>query len=154
MKRIDIEELLTELSGIEDKRRPWGNLRHKLTDILFIILCAIMCGMEDIDGITIFGVERQEWLRKYIKMKNGAPSYATYERILRMMEPKEIEKLKNVLPGKCKSLLVTRKSYSKNWGNSSDDDVEDYDYDLQYKNDKPLCEAEDDFVRFLRDNLQ
>ena len=25
-------------------------------------------------------------------MENGAPSYATYERILRMLEPKEIEK--------------------------------------------------------------
>lgn len=92
MKRIDIDELLAGLSGIEDKRRQWGNLRHKLTDILFIILCAIMCGMEDIDGIAIFGEERQEWLRKYIEMKNGAPSYATYERILRMLEPKEIEK--------------------------------------------------------------
>ena len=90
MKRIDIEELLVELSGIEDKRQQWGNLRHKLTDILFIILCAIMCGMEDIDGIAIFGEERQEWLRKYIEMKNGAPSYATYERVLRMLEPKEI----------------------------------------------------------------
>ena len=92
MKRIDIEELLAGLSGIEDKRRQWGNLRHKLTDILFIILCAIMCGMEDIDGIAIFGEERQEWLRKYIEMKNGAPSYATYERVLRMLEPKELEK--------------------------------------------------------------
>ena len=64
MKRIDIEELLAGLSEIEDKRRQWGNLRHKLTDILFIILCAIMSGMEDIDGIAIFGEERQEWLRK------------------------------------------------------------------------------------------
>ena len=92
MKRIDVEELKAGLSGIEEKRRRWGNLRHKLTDILFIILCAIMCGMEDIDGIAIFGEERQEWLRKYIEMKNGAPSYATYERVLRMLEPKEVEK--------------------------------------------------------------
>ena len=69
-------------------------------------------------------------------------------------EPKEIEKLKNALPGKCKALLVTRKSYSQNWGNSSDDCVEDYDYDMYYKNDCPLMEAEADFVRFLEENLE
>ena len=92
MKRIDVNELLGSLSEIEDKRRQWGNIRHKLTDVLFIILCAIMCGMEDIDGIAIFGEERQEWLKKYIEMKRGAPSYATYERILRMLEPREMEK--------------------------------------------------------------
>jgi predicted transposase YbfD/YdcC len=92
MKRIDIEELLEGLGEIEDKRRQWGNLRHKLTEILFISLCAIMCGMEDIDGIVIFGEERQEWLRKYIELKNGVPSAATYERVLRMLDPKEVEK--------------------------------------------------------------
>lgn len=92
MKRIDVKELLAGLEEIKDKRRQWGNLRHKLTDILFIILCAIMCGMQDIDGIAMFGEERQEWLRQYIEMKNGAPSYATYERVLRMLEPKEVEK--------------------------------------------------------------
>lgn len=68
-------------------------------------------------------------------------------------EPKEIDKLKSVLPGKCKSLLVTRRSYSQSWGNSSDDDVEDYEYDLYYKNDLPLSEAEEDFARFLREKL-
>lgn len=91
-RKIDIEELLDQLSEITDKRRQWGNIRHKLTDILFVCLCAIMCGMEDIEGIAIFGQERQEWLKKYVELKNGAPSYAAYERVLRMLEPKEVEK--------------------------------------------------------------
>ena len=63
-----------------------------MIDILFVCLCAIMSGMEDIDGIVIFGEERQEWLKQYIELKNGVPSYATYERVLRMLEPKELEK--------------------------------------------------------------
>ena len=69
-------------------------------------------------------------------------------------EPKEIDKLKAALPGKCKALLITRKSYHQDWGNSSDDNVEDYDYDLHYKNDLPLREAGDDFIRFLHENLE
>ena len=58
MKRIDVNELLAGLAEIKDKRRQWGNLRHKLTDILFIILCAIMCGMQDI---------AEEKLNQYMK---------------------------------------------------------------------------------------
>lgn len=42
MKRIDVKELLAGLAEIKDKRRQWGNLRHRLTDILFIILRALM----------------------------------------------------------------------------------------------------------------
>ena len=63
-RKIDVEELLERLSDIIDRRSQWGYLRHKLTDILFVCLCAIMCGMEDIEGIAIFGQERQEWLNR------------------------------------------------------------------------------------------
>lgn len=92
MERIDIQELLRKLSEIEDTRRQWGNKRHELRDILFISLCAIMCGMMDIDGITVFGQERQAWLKQYTELKNGPPSYSTYERIFQMLEPKQLEK--------------------------------------------------------------
>ena len=92
MERIDIKELLNQLGEIEDRRRQWGNKRHELAEILFISLCAIMCRMTDIEGITVFGQEREEWLRKYIELKNGVPSYSTYERIFQMLKPKELEK--------------------------------------------------------------
>lgn len=68
-------------------------------------------------------------------------------------EPKEIEKLKNTLPGCCLALLVTRDNYNANWGNASDDDVEKYDYDLYFKNDAPLEEAEANFTEFLQKNV-
>ena len=38
-----------------------------------------------------------EWLRKYIEMKNGAPSYSTYERILRMFGGEESAKESGLL---------------------------------------------------------
>lgn len=91
MGRLDIEELLAQLHGIEDTRRQWGNKRHELTSILFISLCAIMCGMTSIDGITVFGQEREEWLRKYITLKKGVPSYSTYERVFQMLDPKQVD---------------------------------------------------------------
>ncbi len=68
-------------------------------------------------------------------------------------EPKEIDKLKAALPGVCKALLVTRDNHTKSWGNASDDEVDNYDYDLYYRNNLPLNEAEKDFAEFLRKSL-
>ncbi|MDR1736335.1 MAG: transposase family protein, partial [Oscillospiraceae bacterium] len=42
-----IEELIESTSGISDPRRRYGNIRHKLADILVIGLCTIMCKGED-----------------------------------------------------------------------------------------------------------
>lgn len=47
------------------------------------------------------------------------------------------------------TLLVTSKRCDKVYGNTSDDGVDDYAYDYTYKNDLPLAEAEEDFMRFL-----
>lgn len=58
MKRIEAGELLAGLAEIKDKRRQWGSLRHKLTDILFMLPCSVMCGIEDIDGMAMLGEER------------------------------------------------------------------------------------------------
>jgi hypothetical protein len=42
-----IEKLIESTSKIADPRRSYGNLRRKLTDILIIGLCAILCKGED-----------------------------------------------------------------------------------------------------------
>lgn len=66
-------------------------------------------------------------------------------------EKAEIEKLKNLIGGNCYTLLVKRDLKDvKNWGNVSDDEVEDYPYDLYYDNNKSLSETEKDFVDYLK----
>ena len=64
-------------------------------------------------------------------------------------EGKEIEKFKRYVKLPCATLLIKRKSVSQNWGNASDDNVENYKYDYIYNNNKPLTEIRDDFNRFL-----
>lgn len=64
-------------------------------------------------------------------------------------EAKEIEKFKKCVKTSCITLLIRREGILKNWGNASDDNVEDYEYDYIYENDKILSEAEDDFLKFL-----
>ena len=48
------------------------------------------------------------------------------------------------------SLLVRSKRCESNYGNASDDDVANFNYDYYYDNDLPLDEAENDFCAFLK----
>ena len=45
---MNIEELKEEIKNIQEPRRTrYGNIRHKLEDIIIIGLCTIICGGED-----------------------------------------------------------------------------------------------------------
>lgn len=64
-------------------------------------------------------------------------------------EGEEIDKLKQAVEIPCITLLVRRNSGLTSWGNASDDNVEQYQYDYVYVNDKTLTEAKADFWSFL-----
>lgn len=67
-------------------------------------------------------------------------------------EPKEIEKLVRATNGEAKTLLVRggERMSKVHYGNSSDDEVENYTYDYYFTNDRTLEEAERDFIEFLK----
>lgn len=51
--------------------------------------------------------------------------------------------------GHCVTLLVTSERCKGTYGNSSDDMVEDYDYDYTFANDGTLSQAKVEFLNFL-----
>ena len=67
-------------------------------------------------------------------------------------EAAEIKKFVKATEGKAKTLLIRggARMTKSNYGNASDDGVENYPYDYYFLNDKTLQEAEDDFVSFLK----
>ena len=66
-------------------------------------------------------------------------------------EPEEIAKLVRATDGAARTLLIRGGDRMKKtcYGNRSDDEVENYDYDYYFNNDKSLDEAERDFVELL-----
>lgn len=61
---MNIEELKEKIKNIQEPRRTrYGNIRHKLEDIIIIGLCTIICGEEDFADMEAFGKSRQEYLR-------------------------------------------------------------------------------------------
>ena len=77
-----IEELKEEIKNIRKPRRAgYGNIRHKLEDIIIIGLCTIICGGEDFAYMEAFGKSRQEYLAKFLELPNGIPDSDTFRRI-------------------------------------------------------------------------
>lgn len=70
-------------------------------------------------------------------------------------EPKEIEKFLQHSLTKTVTLLITPRAelVGKVYGNASDDDVANYNYNLTFCNDKPLDVIVPEFIEFIKNNI-
>ena len=70
---------------------------------------------------------------------------------LHVREPEEIAKFVKATDGMAKTLLIRggERMRKSNYGNVSDDGVENYSYDYYFVNDKTLDVAETEFIAFL-----
>ena len=53
---MKVETLKEEIKNMKEPRRTsYGNIRHKLEDIIIIGLCTVICGGEDFTDMEDFG---------------------------------------------------------------------------------------------------
>lgn len=75
-------------SCFSDLPDPRGsNARHKLDEVLFIALCAVLCGAEDCSDMALFGQSKEPFLRRFLTLPHGIPSHDTFSRIFRHLDP-------------------------------------------------------------------
>lgn len=82
-----MKKLITSAESVPDTRRQWGHLLHKLSDILVIAFCAIICDARTYEDLEIFGNAKKVWLSNYLSLPNGIPSADTFERIFEIFDP-------------------------------------------------------------------
>jgi predicted transposase YbfD/YdcC len=92
---MKIQKLKEEIATVSDPRRKYGNLRHKLEDIIIIGLLSTICLGEDFADMEEFGKEREEWLRYFLELPNGIPDSDTFRRIFERLVPNELSKCLN-----------------------------------------------------------
>lgn len=80
-------------SILEDTREQ-GKVRHKLIDIIFIVISAVICGCNEWKEIKLWcsGELNIAWLKTYIELPNGIPSLSTIGRMFNIISPKQFEK--------------------------------------------------------------
>jgi predicted transposase YbfD/YdcC len=86
MARNSGPELHAHFASLEDPRIH-RTRRHKLLDIVFIALCAVVSGANDFVGMAKFGKSKQAWLEKFLELPNGIPSHDTFRRVVSALDP-------------------------------------------------------------------
>ena len=87
---MTMKKIIEKLEKLTDSRRRWGNLRHKLVDIVFIGLVSVICGGTDFEHMEDTGHGKYEWLKQYLEMPNGIPDSDTFRRVFERIDPKEL----------------------------------------------------------------
>jgi predicted transposase YbfD/YdcC len=64
---------------------------HKLIDLLFIAVCAVICGADGFTDMEEFGLAKETWLRQFLELPNGIPSHDTFGRVLARLNPKAFQ---------------------------------------------------------------
>jgi predicted transposase YbfD/YdcC len=67
-------------------------VKHKLIDVLFIVVTATISNCSEWQEVEIWAKQREEWLRKYVELPNGIPSQYTFERVCDVIDPKQFAK--------------------------------------------------------------
>ena len=85
-------KILEIIEEISDPRME-GKVQHKLSTIIFVALCGILCGCESWSDIRDYCRIKREWLSRYISLTNGIPSGDTFRRVFTLLDPANVEYL-------------------------------------------------------------
>ncbi|HEX7643150.1 MAG TPA: ISAs1 family transposase [Burkholderiaceae bacterium] len=87
---VDITTWMECFGDLPDPRVE-GRTLHRLVDILFLTLCAAICGVDDEEAVEEWGEARLEWLRQFVPLENGIPSHDTISRVLAALHPAKFQ---------------------------------------------------------------
>ena len=76
-----------------DDPRALRNRLHPIQEILFVTLCAVLCGADGWQDVEDFGKSKLPFLRQYFDFENGVPSDDTVRRFFRALDPTQFERL-------------------------------------------------------------
>lgn len=86
-----MSSIIEHFSNLSDPRTKEHKKEHKLIDIIFITVAAVICGAEDWYDIEEYGEYKEEWLKTVLELPNGIPSHDTFNRVFSLIEPAALQ---------------------------------------------------------------
>ena len=83
-----IEEHFSE---VEDYRRK-KSIRHKLSHILFIAICGITSGCNNLKAVVEYAQTKKAWFQSILDLSDGIPSYPTFWLFFALLNPEVLSK--------------------------------------------------------------
>ena len=87
---MDEKNLLDYLAIVPDPRVD-RTRKHELADMLFMALCAVLCGAESWTHTEEFSKANEQWFRQFFDLPNGIPSHDTFGRVFAALDPDALE---------------------------------------------------------------
>jgi predicted transposase YbfD/YdcC len=75
-----VPTLLAPFATLEDPRVE-RTKKYNLLDIIFIALCAVVSGANDLVAMEKFAKNKLDWLKKYLSLPDGTPCHDTFGRV-------------------------------------------------------------------------
>lgn len=102
-----------------------ANVRHRLIDILFMALCAMICDADGWDDIEDLVRVKADWFAKFLDLRHGVPSADTFRRVISRLDPEAFERcflrwMQAVVEHSAGRLLAVdgksiRRSFERSW---------------------------------------
>jgi predicted transposase YbfD/YdcC len=86
-----VDTIAAIFDSVSDPRVDRTKL-YSVGEIMFLILCAVLCGVDSWRGVEDFGEDRLDWLRKYLPFEHGIPSHQTLGRVMSLLKPSCVNK--------------------------------------------------------------
>lgn len=112
--KVSTNEIFNMYFGIIEDERDQATIKHKLIDILKLVMIAVLCGMDELDKIIDYGKSKKEFLEREFNIET-IPSKPTLTRIFIMISPKWLSLsivciLKSLIKEKHEQIMIDGKA--------------------------------------------
>ena len=102
-----LKKLKDSMKSLTDSRQNSKKV-YKIWDIVVCVILADFAGISSWEDIPDFVLEKYDWIKSFLKLSGGIPSYKTFERVFSIIIPSEFENILNTF------LLSISFKYSSN----------------------------------------
>lgn len=87
---LGFAEIIEKYKEVDDPRQEW-KVKHKMIDIIMIVLLGMLGNANEWVEIECFAQENEDILKKYLELANGIPSHDTIQRVMSLVNPKMLQ---------------------------------------------------------------
>lgn len=84
---MEMNDIFNMYFGIIEDERDQYTIKHRLIDVLKLVMISILCGMDELDKMIDYGNSKKEFLEKEFDIRS-IPSKSTLTRIMMMIDSK------------------------------------------------------------------
>jgi predicted transposase YbfD/YdcC len=88
MARRVVASIQRSFETITDPRADRGH-NHSLLEMIFITICAVLCGADGWVDVERFGKAKRAWLQLFLQLPHGIPSHDTFGRVFARLDTNE-----------------------------------------------------------------